>query len=132
MVFVDDLSRVYDEEDGLGYDKDSSSAPFTGKTPYQCWLMLNKILEENEGSYFDDTIFAILDERSLKDGTLLLVEEPTEEDDGEAHSVRAVFEMCETQMSLWMGGKNTVYEANERIKNTEDGILRPGMDIGDS
>lgn len=132
LVFVDDLSRVYDEEDGLGYNKDSTSTPFTGKTPYQCWLMLQKILEENEGCYFSDTIFGILDERSLEDGTLLLVEEPAEEDGGEAYSVRAVFEMCETQMSLWVGGKNTVYEANERVRNTNDGVLRPGMDIGDS
>ncbi|KAK6007471.1 hypothetical protein QM012_004285 [Aureobasidium pullulans] len=133
LVFIDDLSRVNDEDDGLGYNKDSTSAPFAGKTPYECWIMLQKILEENEGegSNFVDTIFAILDERSLEDGTLLLVEEPVEEDDGEAHSVRAVFEMSETQMSLWHGGKNTVYEANERIKNTKDGILRPGMDIGD-
>ncbi|KAH0363921.1 hypothetical protein KCU65_g7101, partial [Aureobasidium melanogenum] len=132
LVFIDDLSRVYDEDDGLGYNKDSISAPFAGKTPYECWIMLQKILAENEGSCFVDSIFAILDQRSLEDGTLLLVEEPEEEEGAEACSVRAVFEMCETQMALWMGGKNTVYEANERVKSTQDGVLRPGMDIGDS
>lgn len=132
LVFIDDLSRVYDEDDGLGYNKDSTSAPFAEKTPYECWMMLQKILAENEGSCFVDSIFAILDQRSLEDGTLLLVEEPEEEEGSEAHSVRAVFEMCETQMALWIGGKNTVYEANERVKNTHDGVLRPGMDIGDS
>ncbi|KAG9689167.1 hypothetical protein KCU95_g6245, partial [Aureobasidium melanogenum] len=132
LVFIDDLSRVYDEDDGLGYNKDSTSAPFAGKTPYECWMMLQKILAENEGSCFVDSIFAILDQRSLADGTLLLVEEPEEEESAEAYSVRAVFEMCETQMALWIGGKNTVYEANERVKGTKDGVLRPGMDIGDS
>lgn len=94
--------------------------------------MLKDILEKNDANCLSDEIFAVLDERSLEDGTLLLVEEPEEEDGEEASSVRAMFEMCETQMLLWVAGKNTVYEANERVKQTEDGVLRPGMDIGDS
>ncbi|KAH0191224.1 hypothetical protein KCV03_g6354, partial [Aureobasidium melanogenum] len=124
LVFIDDLSRVYDEDDGLGYNKDSISAPFAGKTAYECWLMLKRILAENEGSYFADDMFAILDQRSLEDNTLLLVEEPEEEDGGEAHSVRAVFQMCETQMALWTAGKTTVTEAKERAQTTEDGVLQ--------
>jgi hypothetical protein len=85
--------------------------------------------EENTENCFDGDIFAIIDEQSLKDGTLLLVEEPAEEDGGEAHSVRAVFEMAETQMLLWVAGKTTIGEAKERALGTEDGILRVGMDL---
>ncbi|CAD0089627.1 unnamed protein product, partial [Aureobasidium mustum] len=133
LVFVDDVSRVYGVEDeDPNVDTDSTSAPFAEKSAYECWLMLKDMLEKNDANCFSDDIFAVLDERSLEDGTLLLVEEPEEEDGGEASSVRAMFEMCETQMLLWVAGKNTVYEANERVKQTEDGVLRPGMDIGDS
>ena len=89
--------------------------------------MLKDMLEENDANCFGDDMFAVLDERSLEDGTLLLVEENS----GEVHSVRAVFELCETQMLLWVAGKNTAYEAKERVENTEDGVLRPGMDMGD-
>jgi hypothetical protein len=86
--------------------------------------------EEDDENCFDGYLFAILDEQSLKDGTLLLVEEPAEEDGGEAHSVRAVYEMAESQMLLWVAGKTTISETKERVQEeTTDGILRPGMDI---
>jgi hypothetical protein len=128
-VFIDNLSKTYDDADGLGYNDNSTSAPFAGKTAYQCSMLLKQMCEEDSDNCFDGDIFAIIDEQSLKDGTLLLVEEPEEEDGGEASSVRAVFEMTETQMALWMGGKTTIGEAIERAKETEDGILRPGMDL---
>lgn len=128
-VFIDDLSEVYDDADGLGYNDDSTSAPFAGKTPYECSVLLKQMCEEDPENCFDGDIFAILDEQSLKDGTLLLVEEPEEEDGGEAHSVRAVFDMAETQMLLWVAGKTTIGEARERALETEDGILRVGMDL---
>jgi len=129
-VFVDSLSETYDDADGLGYNDDSTSAPFAKKTPYECSLLLKQMCEENsENCFYDGDIFAILDEQSLRDGTLLLVEEPEEEDGGEAHSVRAVFEMAETQMALWVAGKTTISEAKERAMQTEDGILRVGMDL---
>jgi len=129
-VFVDSLSETYDDADGLGYNDDSTSAPFANKTPYECSLLLKQMCEDNsENCFYDGDIFAILDEQSLRDGTLLLVEEPEEEDGGEAHSVRAVFEMAETQMALWVAGKTTIIEAKERAMQTEDGILRAGMDL---
>jgi hypothetical protein len=128
-VFIDDLSETYDDADGLGYNDDSTSAPFAGKNAYDCSILLKQMCEEDPENCFHPDIFAMLDEQSLKDGTLLLVEEPEEEDEGEAYSVRAVYEMAETQMALWVAGKTVVTEAKERAQNTKDGILRPGMDL---
>ena len=128
-VFIDSLSKTYPEADTPNSFSSSTSAPFAGKTPYECSLLLKQMCEEDTNNCFDDRIFAIIDERSLRDGTLLLVEEPAEEDQGEAHSVRAVFEMAETQMLLWVAGKTTIGEAKERARETEDGILRVGMDL---
>lgn len=129
IVFIDSLSETYPEASSLGNNASSTSAPFAGKTAYECSLLLKQMCEEDSENCFDGYIFAILDEQSLKDGTLLLVEDPEEEDGGEAHSVRAVYEMAETQMLLWVAGKTTIGEAKERSQETEDGILRPGMDL---
>jgi hypothetical protein len=130
IVFIDSLSTLYPEASSLGNNTSSTSAPFANKTPYECSLLLKQMCEEDDENCFDGEIFAILDEQSLKDDTLLLVEEPAEEDGGEAHSVRAVYEMAESQMLLWVAGKTTISEAKERVQEeTTDGILRPGMDL---
>ncbi|CAD0109364.1 unnamed protein product, partial [Aureobasidium uvarum] len=129
LVFIDDISLVYPDADEPGDSTPSTSAPFAGKTAYECSVMLKQMCKDSSENCFDGDLFAILDERSLEDGTLLLVEEPAEVDGGEAHSVRAVFEMCETQMLLWVAGKTTISEAKERAQETEDGALRPGMDL---
>jgi hypothetical protein len=129
IVFIDSLSTLYPEASSLGSNITSTSAPFANKTPYECSLMLKQMCEENSENCFDGYLFAILDEQSLKDNTLLLVEEPAEEDGGEAASVRAVFEMAESEMLICMAGKTSIEEAKERVQETEDGILRPGIDI---
>ena len=128
-VFIESLSEVYDDADGLGYNDDSTAAPFAGKTPYECSLLLKEMCEENSENCFDGDTFAILDERSLKDGTMLLVEEPEEEDGGEKHSVRVTFEIAELQMALWGSGKASVVDAREKAQQTDDGVLRAGMHV---
>lgn len=129
LVFVDDLTRIYNKPSDLGYNHDATEAPFAGKTPHECSLMLKALSEGMNPSDLDSESFAILDERSLTDGTLVLVGEAEEQDGGEQATVRIVFDMVESQILLWASGKTTVEEDRVRAESTVDGVLRAGMDL---
>lgn len=122
LVFVDDLSSTYTEPDESGYNTDSTSAFFARKSPRECYGLLQQMCERT-ASEFHLSIFASVDARSLEDGTMLLTEEPEEEDGGEDSSVRAVFEMVQSQLALWAVARTTVGENRERAQGTEDGVL---------
>lgn len=68
--------------------------------------------------------FVIMDERSLTDDTVLLVNAPAEGEDGEVQSVRVAFEIAHWRLSGYsmammdMGVDRAVAEA------AEDGVLR--------
>lgn len=128
LVFVDDLSRVYTEPDEVGESKDSAVAPFACQSPYNCYKLLKQLCEDN-GSDIDCNSFAIIDERWLGDSTMLLVTEPEESDGGEPMSIRIACEMLQSQLFLRMAGSTTVEEDRERAARSDDGVLRPGMDI---
>jgi hypothetical protein len=129
LVFVDDLSRAYTEPSDLGYNEDSLQAPFAGKGPFDCSVMLKSLCEGPTPSDLDYDSFAILDLRSLEDDTLLLVRDPEEHDGGHQASLRVIFDMIESQIMLWAAGKTTLEEGREKAESTLDGVLRPGMDI---
>ncbi|KAG9693198.1 hypothetical protein KCU95_g6601, partial [Aureobasidium melanogenum] len=128
LVFIDDLSRVYTDPNEVEESEDSPMAPFAGQSPYDCYKLLRRLCEDN-GSDIDCDSFAIIDERSLTDDTMLLVTEPEESDGGESMSVRIAFEMLQSQLFLRMAGSTTVEEDRERAARSDDGVRRPGMDI---
>lgn len=129
IVFIDYLSRVYTRPNKFGENADSIFAPFAGKGSYECSIALKRMSEGPDPSNLDYDMFAVLDERSLEDGSVLLVPEPEVGDGGEGHPVRVIFDMLKSQVLMWTAGKTTVIEDRERAKGTVDGILRTGMDL---
>jgi len=97
IVFVDHLSCFYAGPSKQGHNTDPSLAPFAGKTPFECSVLLRQMCQDT-GSNVDCDEFAILDERSLNDSTLLLVQEPREADGGEENSIRFPFKMVESKL----------------------------------
>ena len=121
FVFVDSMHKDYNEGPGEVIDKASSpDSPFIGKTPEECFALL-KELQATTKSNIDLDGFAMMDERSINDDTLLIVNAK----DGCA-SVRAEFAMAITAMMCWMTGHSSVEEDIDTARETEDNVLRRG------
>jgi hypothetical protein len=119
------LTRTYNKPDETGKNVNSATAPFNGKTLYECHVLINKLREETGSEQIDDDMFIVVDARSLRDNSLLLVRTPEEEnDEEESFSVRVSFELMESHLLLWSAGHTTVSEDRERAANTDDGVLR--------
>lgn len=125
FAFVDSLTEQYDEASERPIEwPSSSSSPFKGKTTHECHLLLKQLVEDT-GSDIDVEIFAIMDETSTDNGTLLLAEGPAEEN-GEAESVRARFEDASLVCLNFRAAKLDVAELRERAEAEADGVLRFG------
>ena len=62
IVFVDDASRIYDSPDEIGKNTNSKTAPFAGKTPYECYDLLKDIVTKTKSevaAYAFTTLTAI-------------------------------------------------------------------------
>ena len=97
----------------------SSTSPFIEKTPQQCHALLKEIRNTTKSEKIDPYYFGILDERSMDDGTVLVVNGK----DGYG-SVRAEFAMAIPAMQCWMTGHSSVEEDIERAQNSQDNVLR--------
>lgn len=126
FVIVDSLTKSYTEEMEPGDNEPTSgSSPFIGKTPYECAQLLKQLRRDTD-SDIDFTSFIIMDDRTLQDSTILIVEQPGEADGGASNSVRATFELA-SNLLVYLSGKSSAYEERELAETTEDGVLRPGM-----
>ncbi|KAK5692191.1 hypothetical protein LTR17_025482, partial [Elasticomyces elasticus] len=68
------LSEKYSSESWPGESTTNiSSSPFQNKSPHECAVLLRKLWQET-GSDINFEYFVILDERSLEDNTVLMVE----------------------------------------------------------
>ncbi|KAK5692279.1 hypothetical protein LTR17_025408, partial [Elasticomyces elasticus] len=68
------LSEKYSSESWPGESTTSiSSSPFQNKSPHECAVLLRRLWQET-GSDINFEYFVILDERSLEDDTVLMVE----------------------------------------------------------
>ncbi|KAF2159720.1 hypothetical protein M409DRAFT_29880 [Zasmidium cellare ATCC 36951] len=125
FVFVDSLTEEYDEPSEAPVTNASSpNSPFIGKSTHECYELLQQLLEDT-GSDIDYDCFAIMDERSIRDDTLLLAEGP-EEEDGEAQSVRVPFDVASLVMLNFRAGNATASEYRERAEQEDDGVLKIG------
>ena len=114
-VFVDSMNKDYNEYPPEVIEKASSStSPFIGKTPQECHALL-KELHTTTKSEFDLDYFAIMDERSMYDDTVLIVDATSE-----YGSVRADFGMAIQAMLVWMVGRSSVEEDNELAEKTQN------------
>lgn len=125
LVFVDSLEVKYTEPSEHGYSTPgAASSPFKGQTTDACAMLLQQL--RRNGSDIDFEIFAIMDDRSLEDDTVLLVEAPALEDGSEEFKgeVRAAFEMADVQLRLYSIGDCDVLEDQEKAQDSADGVLR--------
>ena len=131
FVFVDNLSEIYTEETEPGTMEDENNkldtapdSPFKGKTLAESHQMLRQLRLGT--SDIDHTSFVIMDERSLTDDTVLLVNAlDNEGEEGQLRSIRVSFEIVHWRLLGYMDGEfYSMDEDLEAVKWTEDGVLR--------
>jgi len=129
FVFVDSLTQIYTDETEIGDMEDeqhrtitSPESPFKGKSPAECHQLLRQ-LRRNE-SDIDYCSFVVMDERSLTDDTVLLVNAPGEGEEGDVQSVRVAFEIAHWRLSGYSMAMMDVGEDRVAAEGMEDGVLR--------
>ena len=129
FVFVDSLTQIYTAETEIGDMEDeqhrtitSPESPFKGKSPAECHQLLRQ-LRRNE-SDIDYCSFVVMDERSLTDDTVLLVNAPGEGEEGDVQSVRVAFEIAHWRLSGYSMAMMDVGEDRVAAEGMEDGVLR--------
>ncbi|KAM3419515.1 hypothetical protein BST61_g2858 [Cercospora zeina] len=127
MVFIDDLSATYTEESEIGEDEEYGSsptrAPFKDKTYQECLEMLRKLRIEHQ-SDIRCPLFIVMDERTLQDDTVVLVQAPFMGEEGEIKSVRAEFQVAYGQLMLYEMAYKDIETDQAAAEATEDGVLR--------
>lgn len=130
LVFVDSINQCYKEASKTPRDSGSNhDSPFIGLTPPQCHQLLERLNEDTHSSLIFD-IFAIMDERSEQDGTVLLVCAQAESDDSEENetlaypTVRATFKASALALMLYFSGHSSVQEDAECAALEADNVYR--------
>lgn len=120
-VFVDDLTSYYCEEAAIGENHNTINGPFKDKTPQECYALLRQLQRSNE-SELDWSSFVILDDRSLRDDTCILVCDGDEA--GNIQTVRSAFDVVSTTLALLVIGEIAFDECLEEARVAKDGIWR--------
>ena len=126
LVFVDSIEDYYDEASEAPVEDESSpDSPFIGKTPQECHQLLSKLVEDTESEIMTE-YFAIMDERSTKDDTVLLVcaERNDEEEVVAWPTVRATFEVTAVSLKCYHSRHSSVGEDLERAEREHDNVYR--------
>jgi hypothetical protein len=128
MVFIDSINTYYDKVSQTPIEHDSNpQSPYIGKTPEECHTILEKLCADS-GSELLTYYFAIMDERSTQDGTVLLVCAETssdeEDEDLALPTLRATFRASGTALMLYHSGHSSVEEDAERAACERDGVYR--------
>jgi hypothetical protein len=122
IVFMDSLKATYIDEDVPELGNNSASlatSPFMSKNASECYDILEQ-LSQQEGSSINPEPFAILDERSMQDDTVLLCEVGEDA----IRSVRAAFAVTESRLLQYFSADAGVAQDQESAAGTEDGVLR--------
>ncbi|KAH0351988.1 hypothetical protein KCU81_g2116, partial [Aureobasidium melanogenum] len=127
-VFVDDLTNYYDDISSPPVESASNPhSPFINKRPQKCHNLLLKLREETE-SEITTEFFMIMDQRSMRDDTVLLVSVTGDRDEEtgvrEALTLRASFEVSARELMLYSIGHWTIEEDVERVLGQEDDVYR--------
>jgi hypothetical protein len=129
FVFIDSLTQIYTDETEIGDMEDeqnrtmtSPESPFKNKSPAECHQLLRQL--RLDGSDIDYCSFVIMDERSLTDGTVLLVNAPGEGEEGGVQSTRVVFEIAHWKLSGYFMAMMDMGEDREVAEGMGDGVLR--------
>jgi hypothetical protein len=126
IVFVDNVSKAYVMNDVLGRNAPSApshTSPFRCKGPKECWLLLKELCTETE-SIVHTNVFAIMDERSLSDDTVILVD--MDEDDVIAYHARCEFQTACAKLHQYYIGDADIEQDSEEAFEDGDGVIRCG------
>ena len=119
-VFVDCLSKTYVRHDGAGQNIQSSPHEFRGKNAQECFALLAQIRAETI-SVVHPRIFAIFDEQSLNDDTVIVVDM---DDDDTARSARCEFRIACAKLNGYFIVDADIDEDIEEAEEEGDGVLR--------
>ena len=111
LVVIYSLDQEYQDISKLPMQS-ISNTPFAGKSAEECSAMLQELVRETHSNINFET-FAIIDQRSLDDGTVLLVTDSKE--------LRAVQALASVTLSALAIGHIML---DELEKDAEDGVLR--------
>lgn len=126
LVFVDSIDHYYHEPSKAPIENDSNlNSLFIGKTPQECHQLLVKLVEGTESEIMAN-YFAILDERSTRDDTALLVcaERDLDNEILGWPTVRATFQASAVALMLYHSGHSSVEEDVERAELEPDNVYR--------
>jgi hypothetical protein len=123
FAFVDSIDDYYDGPSEMPVESASDpDSPFIGKTPLECSQMLHQLCQETESELLKN-YFIIMDERTTRDDTVLLVSAGDDED-WPLRSVRASFEVSATRLVCYLTGHLGIEEDAEDAAETADGVFR--------
>jgi hypothetical protein len=113
FVFVDSLTFKHTAPDLASDDFTTSSpdSPFIGKNATECSALLKRIAAET-GAYVLDTVFAIFDDQTLQDGSVVLVQTV----DDELESMRSVPEVVCMRLLQYMIWDADIVEDREEAE----------------
>lgn len=127
FVFVDTLDDYYSEASEAPMEVDSNpNSPFIHKTPQECYELLLKLREDTESEVITH-YFAIMDERSTQDDTVLLVCASVDldaENELSIQTIRASFQASILALMLYETGHSSVGEDEERAERAGDSVYR--------
>jgi hypothetical protein len=102
------------------FEASSPESPFKGKSLAECAALLERLAEQTRDSVLH-TVFAVFDERTKQDGSILLVQAVDDEIEG----MRAVSELACAKLLCYMTGHGPlIVEDREDAEEEEDGVFR--------
>jgi hypothetical protein len=125
FVFVDDSSTIYTEKSDVGESTPSqSNSSFKNKSADECWLLLRAMREA--GSDIDYESFVIIDDRTLRDDTVLVVVKTllTEDEENTNAEVRMSSEIASFRLGCYLGAEGDICEDLVKSQRHADGVLR--------
>jgi hypothetical protein len=101
------------------FEASSPESPFKGKNVAECSALLKRLAEQT-GSFILDTVFAVFDDRSTQDGSILLVQTV----DDELEGMRIVPELACQQLLQYMVCDASIVEDREDAEEEDDSVFR--------
>lgn len=125
FTFIDRMDYQYISPSKSPITVDSNPAsPFIGKSPQEISQLLRKLCE-NTGSEIMVWYIIIMDDRTLRDDTVLLATDVSDAMDGqEIETVRATFGVAADEVVLFHTGHRGVEEEQWKAEQDEDGVFR--------
>jgi hypothetical protein len=120
-IFVDSVDTLYTEGHLIGHNTSTpSESAFIGQKAKGCHALLKRLAEQT-GSPVNLRVYAILDERSPKDDTILVIEVSESE---EYFGVRMECSIAISRMFQYDIGDMGIDEDMEEAAETADGVFR--------